>query len=48
MRGVYHNVDINISDTYNEKLNYDKNGNILNLQRNGGFENPTTTNYKNR
>ncbi len=33
------NLDLNMYDTYNEELTYDKNGNIQSLQRNGGFEN---------
>lgn len=36
----YQNVDQNIYDNYNEMLNYDKNGNITELRRNGSFENP--------
>jgi RHS repeat-associated protein len=35
----YQNVDQNINDSFNEQLNYDKNGNIQSLQRNGGEEN---------
>ncbi len=35
----YQNVDQNINDSFNEQMNYDKNGNIQSLQRNGGQEN---------
>ena len=34
-----------MGDTYNEALTYDKNGNITHLDRNGGFESPTTVDY---
>ena len=37
----YLNVSNNIADAYNVFIDYDKNGNITHLHRNGGFENPT-------
>ncbi len=37
----YLNVSNNIADTYNVFIDYDKNGNITHLHRNGGFESPT-------
>ena len=39
---TYENLSVtNVEDTYNERLIYDKNGNITSLVRNGGFENST-------
>lgn len=31
-----------ITNSYNERMNYDKNGNIISLQRNGDFDDPVT------
>ena len=45
LAGYYRKPNANIVDVnnYNESLTYDKNGNILTLNRNGGFDYPIST-----
>jgi len=37
------NATIPVQNSYNEEIDYDKNGNIMRLNRNGNSDNPTTT-----